>query len=109
MRKFSAVTATAGLALACCGCDAATEKALHEEIVRHVYSEQLGPVVVASIVGSAAPCGGPSMLHALCTDHAWGVLFASAGTKPDAEFVPSMFEVPDPNRPVQIGPSLRVR
>jgi hypothetical protein len=106
MRKLTALVATASLALTCCGCDAKTQKAFREEIVRHTFTEELGPIIVPSIVGTAAP-PGPCVLNALCTDQAWRMMFATL--VPEAESGPSMFEVPDPNRPVKITTSSRTR
>jgi hypothetical protein len=106
MRKATALVATAGLAPPCCGCDARTRKAFLEEVARHTYTENLGPIIVPSIVGASAP-PGPCALNALCTDQAWRMQFASV--VPEAEYVPSMFEVPDPHRPVKITTISRTR
>lgn len=100
MRRFIALTAACGLAFASSGCDAKTQKAFHAEVARHCYVTKVGPTVVASVVASSAPSGGPSALHALCTDQAWRMLVTNeCGT---SERIPSMFEVPDPARRVTI-------
>ena len=101
------LTATASLTLACCGCDAKTQKAYREEFARVIYAQEYGPTIVASIVGASAPPGGPAVLNALWADQAWRMLFTKVA--PDSEYVQSMFEVPNPNRPVKITITSRIR
>jgi hypothetical protein len=94
---FGAVVAI----LTCCGCNAKTEKAVIQEVARYTYVEDLGPLVVASIVGASAPPGGLGGLNGICMDRAWRTWVGKQD--PAFELAPSMFEVPDPNRPIRIG------
>ena len=105
--------ATVCLALVCSGCDIKikldpeSERAFDKEITRFVYTEEGGPNIVASMVFASAPAGGPAALNAIIIDRAWGTAFASF--KPEVNYVPSMFEIPDPNRKPRIGPVIRSR
>lgn len=94
-------------AVACSGCDAKTQKAITQEVQRFTYVEVHGPMVLASIVGASTPAGGPATLNGLCTDQMWRLWVGKQ--LPESEPVPSLFEVPDPNRPVQITRISRTR
>ncbi|HVS33938.1 MAG TPA: hypothetical protein VMS17_00020 [Gemmataceae bacterium] len=59
---------------------------------------------MGSIVGASAPAGGSAALDGLCMDQAWRTWMAKQ--LPEFEHVLSMFEMPDPKRPVRIGPSM---
>jgi hypothetical protein len=100
MRHLTMLGGVAALALAYCGCDAKTDKAVMQEVMRYGYVEGNSRWVVTSIVGASAPSGGPAALNALCTDQAWRMWVAREA--PEFEHVPSMFELPDPNRPAKI-------
>ena len=105
MQKRLTLTASSTLAFFAGGCDAGSEKALLDEFQREMYTRDLGPVVLASIVFASVPAGAPSALSALCTDRAWGMAAASFTTDPDSPettYVPSMFETPDPTRRIII-------
>ena len=106
MRLLIAVGVSA-VAAACSGCDAKTQKALTQEVLRVTYVEGHGPVVLASIVGASAPPGGPAALNGLCTDQMWRLLVGKQ--LPEFESVPSLFEVPDPHRPFQITTTSHTR
>ena len=98
--RMLTILVVCGFVLGCGGCDPATQKAFLEEANRDAYVELIGPTVVTSIIGmSAAPCG-PIALNAFCTDQTWRMLVSR--NAPDFKYVPSMFEMPDPNRPVKI-------
>ena len=87
-------------ALTCCGCDAKSKNAITQECLRYGYVEDIGPMVVASIVGASASPSGPAGLNCLCTDQTWRMWMRAKA--PEFEHVPSMFEAPDPNRRVKI-------
>jgi hypothetical protein len=87
--------------MACSGCDAETQKAFTRDVLRPIYVEHYGSMVVASIIGASAPAGGPAVLNCLCTDQAWRALIDTR--LPEIKPVPSMFDVPAPNRLIQIG------
>jgi hypothetical protein len=75
------------------------------EVTRFVYTEHIGPFHAATVVGAAAS-SGLSGLSAIVADYGLRAAFAQHAK---GELPPSPWEVPDPNRPVQIGPSQRVR
>jgi hypothetical protein len=113
MWKLTAAAAFC-LALVCSGCDVrtkvredATKWSLDKEMKRYVYTEELGPTIVASMVFASAPAGGPAASNAIIIDRAWGTAFASI--KPEDTYIPSIFEVPDPNRKPRFGPVIRTR
>jgi hypothetical protein len=103
--RLSKATAFLMLAGTCGGCSRQEQIELQREVARVTYMEQLGPIVVASIVGTAGPVSGPAGLSPLCTDQAWRMLIASETG--DRGYGPSVFEVPDPNRRFKIGPITR--
>jgi hypothetical protein len=107
MHRLTALGAFALVATACCGCDAKVQRPVFQEALRHSYVDENGPMVVASIVGAAAPAGGMGGLNGLCTDQAWRMW---VGTQlPEFEHVPSVFEEPDPGLPGQITTYSRTR
>jgi hypothetical protein len=93
-------------AFSCCGCDIKIEidpksqNAIKQEILRYSYVEDIGPMIVASMVGASASPNGLAGLDGLCTDQTWRMWMRTKA--PDFEHVPSMFEVPDPNRKPKI-------
>jgi hypothetical protein len=100
--RRSVAAATVAIAvLACAGCSPAQQAALKQEAAREGYVQSFGgPMHVASAVAAVAPGGGPAPLRALCADQAWRSLAARALEVPGPG--PSPFDVPDPNRPVQV-------
>lgn len=105
MQKRLILTAFTCFAILAGGCDPAMKKAFVVEFTRNTFTTELGPVVLTSIVFASVPAGSPSALSALCTDRTWGCQFVSTrldSTLTDPIYVPSMFEWPDPRRPVKI-------
>jgi len=92
--------------LSCCGCDFKIEidpkcqHAIDQELSRCTYVENIGPLLVTSIVGESASPSGLAGLNGLCTDQLWRMSASTVFSKLD--HVPSMFEAPDPNRPFKI-------
>src|SRR5262245_30035995 len=106
MRVPQAVAATTLLAALASapGCTPADRTEFDREVTRWAYQEVVGPVHAAYVVGTAAPAGGPAGWNAVIADYGLRVFFAS---KTDSKALPpSPWEVPDPNRPVQIGPAV---
>ena len=81
------------------GCSPQQMAEYKKEIVRATYMDDVAPIVIASVVGSSAPTCCPSWLHAIATDQLWILMFS---TRPDPETVPSIYEIPDPNRPMKM-------
>jgi hypothetical protein len=105
MRQLIAFGVAAAV-LSCCGCDvkieidAKSKHAIDQEISRFVYVENIGPMVVASTVGTSASPIGPAGLNCLGTDQMFRM--KASPMFPELGHVPSMFEVPDPNRKPKI-------
>jgi hypothetical protein len=99
-RRSIAAAALAVAVLSCAGCSPVQQAALKQEAAREGYVQSFGPLHVASAVAAEVPGGGPAPLHALCTDQAWRSWAARALKVPGPG--PSPFDLPDPNRPVQV-------
>lgn len=79
MRKFIAIAAVACVTACQFGCDPKFPKGFGKVAALYVYTHDKTacPAAVAFIVGSAAPSGGPSGLHALATDQIMPAALAS--------------------------------
>lgn len=101
MRQLIAL-GLAAAALSFCGCNVKLQlaPAMKQELSRCGYVELIGPMVVASAVGASASPIGPAGLNCLGTDQMFRM--KASPVFPELDHVPSMFEVPDPNRPVKI-------
>ena len=95
------VVLAAPLAFLASGCDQKTQDALRQEALRVAYTTAFTPVIFPSVVGSAAPVGGPAALNGLCMDQVWRARGAAVFS--EADHIPSVLEIPDPNRPVRIN------
>ena len=107
MRVPQTVVAAAllGVLASASGCTTEARSELDREVTRWVYQEAIGPYHAAVVVGAAAPTGCPAGLSAVVADYGLRVFFAS---RSDSKTLPpSPWEVPDPNRPIQIGPAAR--
>jgi hypothetical protein len=98
--RSAAVLLACAVAMPLSGCTQAQSEALKAEFAREAYVPALGPVHVVSVVGSAAPGGGASTLHGVGVDVAWRSLAARHFEV--TGLGPSPFDVPDPNRSVQV-------
>jgi hypothetical protein len=101
MRQLIAL-GLAAAALSFCGCNVKLQlaPATKQEFSRCIYVENIGPLLVTSIVGESASPSGLAGLNGLCTDQMWRM--KASPVFPDLDHVPSMFEAPDPNRPFKI-------
>ncbi|HEY1376297.1 MAG TPA: hypothetical protein VGF55_05860 [Gemmataceae bacterium] len=95
----------AAIALLVYGCDARQAHALAEQVgmdmLRQHHVALNGPMIVTSVVGLAAPGGGPPGLSPLCGDATWRLVIAHVA--PKLKHIPSPFEVQDhPIQPITV-------
>ena len=75
-----------------------------KEVSRYAHLRVIGPYQIASVVGFSSPLAGCPGFTPFLVDLSWRSRFRDSGADvPRGELPLSPFELPDPNRTVQIG------